>query len=643
MSGWGDSTIKPYLSNDLNIFSQDACMAETEDMATCDWDTSTTYEEGNNTLQDISTEKYPPSTLAYFSDPIEDADYLEEPADMDITEESYLYEEQTESCGVFPDTCDHSLGLSSGAPVVAGALAVAYVFPPALAVSILAHAFVLPILFYNFLKVEGNKEEQYIEVIHMADNANREEESITKENDEIKIAENLKPEKSAHEKIEKPKKEEIKKEKKKKEIPEEEEKEMEEVEIELVQLENSGLHFVDIQNNETDKPPANAKYFAPINSIVEEETRALRTNLDHDDGESTPPEKESIIDDEKPGDAPVNLSAHEIEEPEDPPLQEKGDKNDPEEEVYYPQTKVTTVPSEEGKESEPFQEPPQESISSPTEEETPVEKPKPLTPDNAPPLHIAISENGEFIDTETGEPIKSISEIQHEKQKKSIITKDESGSGDESKGPGADINLSYVQLDGLFGVQLEEDKRAYEAAKKSKTKGGFTKNIDKVMSQLENFNPDVKPGNQTALNAAYHPFAKYITAFHRKLHPQWGDGYIASLMNLPSSHSHNDMSLFCKLEIVINSDGSIEKITVVRHSGRLAYDVAAIDAVYDGAPYPPPPDIIKSYNGKTYFRWGFHRDCNQCGVWLAEPYIITDPEASKTKVKKPQKETPPVK
>ena len=495
-------------------------------------------------------------------------------------------------------------------------------------VSLLVHHAVLTIFFHPPEEPQQVEEEKQYEIITLSDYTPEveeyvgpmvpvEEEALDREPDEDRLV--AMKQKNRINKKEKLKKEEKKKEKKKEE--KKEEKEVEELESDVEPF--KGLHFVDIKNNKSDEPPKKAEYFAPINSKTDEETRAERTNLDHDDGASSPAESDFF--DEETGDSDTQHAAHEVE-PKDFVLQEKGNENKEESEEL-----VTQTP--EPSSSAPAKE---ETVSQDMQLEKFIVKPMPITPDNAPELDIHITENGQIVDSLTGEPLLSMTQFFNETKKKKKKTKSSGAEG--GKGSGKEMDLAWTDVEGMFGKQMKKEKEAYEKAKKSQTKGGFTKNIDKVMSQLENFTPDVKPGNQTALNAAYHPFAEYITAFHRKLHPQWGDGYIAALMTKSSGHPHNDMNLLCKLEFVVDKDGSIGKVTVVKSSGDLSYDVAAIDAIYGGQPYPPPPDIIKSYNGKVYMRWGFYRDCNQCGVWLAEPYIIPAPASPIKKIKKPPKE-----
>ena len=51
----------------------------------------------------------------------------------------------------------------------------------------------------------------------------------------------------------------------------------------------------------------------------------------------------------------------------------------------------------------------------------------------------------------------------------------------------------------------------------------------RVQSALENFIPEVKPGNQTALNTRAAPFAAFIARMHRSIHELWGFGFLEEL------------------------------------------------------------------------------------------------------------------
>src|SRR4029453_9682626 len=113
-----------------------------------------------------------------------------------------------------------------------------------------------------------------------------------------------------------------------------------------------------------------------------------------------------------------------------------------------------------------------------------------------------------------------------------------------------------------------------------KKRGRFADRLDKIKSALENFIPEVRPGNQTALNTRAAPFAAFIARMHRSIHELWGFGFLEELEAKPASSPFNNRTLLSKLEIVLNGDGTVDKVTVIRPSGYLPYDVAAIDVVY---------------------------------------------------------------
>jgi TonB family protein len=86
--------------------------------------------------------------------------------------------------------------------------------------------------------------------------------------------------------------------------------------------------------------------------------------------------------------------------------------------------------------------------------------------------------------------------------------------------------------------------------------------------------------------------------------------------------------LVTTVEIVINADGSLDRVGVVRASGNLMYDFGAFNAVQRGAPYPPTPEKIRSPDGRVYIKWALHRNESQCGTWNAEAFILKNPPRS---------------
>ncbi len=186
------------------------------------------------------------------------------------------------------------------------------------------------------------------------------------------------------------------------------------------------------------------------------------------------------------------------------------------------------------------------------------------------------------------------------------------------------LAISGKQFEYLFGADAEADRRLAQTLR-STHQGKFQQKIGRVKAALENFIPEVRPGNQTALNTRAAPFAAYITRMHRSIHQLWGFGQMEDWDEKPGSSPYNNPNLLTTLELVLNGDGTIDKVTVVKASGYLPYDVAAIDVAYSAGPYPDPPREIRSANGKIYIHWRFYRDGRACGPAGVDYFILNNP------------------
>jgi TonB family protein len=145
---------------------------------------------------------------------------------------------------------------------------------------------------------------------------------------------------------------------------------------------------------------------------------------------------------------------------------------------------------------------------------------------------------------------------------------------------------------------------------------------DEFRRAVEHYQPGVKRGQVVALGPAADSYAAYLQAFHRPLHLEFAHEFLGRLGRHASQFG--DLRLRTKLEIVIEPDGSLNRVGIIRSSGDILYDFQAFNAVQRGAPYPPPPVEVRSPDGRTYLRWTLHRNESQCGAWNAEPYILSD-------------------
>lgn len=190
--------------------------------------------------------------------------------------------------------------------------------------------------------------------------------------------------------------------------------------------------------------------------------------------------------------------------------------------------------------------------------------------------------------------------------------------------PGLNTPLSFQDYERIMGKDKVDEERQVAARKMSSKKGRWERKLEAVKSSLENFVPDVRPGNQTALKTRAHPFAVYIARMHRRIHELWGFGFLETLDSKGASYPLNDPNLWVNLELSINPDGTMHKVTIAKTSGQTEFDVAAIDTVLSSAPYEPTPEAIRSVDGRIYLRWGFYRNWRQCGTFNSEPYILTE-------------------
>ncbi|MCW5807537.1 MAG: energy transducer TonB [Deltaproteobacteria bacterium] len=190
--------------------------------------------------------------------------------------------------------------------------------------------------------------------------------------------------------------------------------------------------------------------------------------------------------------------------------------------------------------------------------------------------------------------------------------------------PGLNTPLAFEDYQRIMGKDKIEEEREVAARKASSQKGRWEKKLAAVRSALENFVPDVRPGNQTALKTRAHPYALYVARMHRRIHELWGFGFLEQLDDKPADYPLNNPDLWVNLELSVNPDGTLHKVTIAKTSGKTEFDVAAIDTVISAAPYETTPEAIRSVDGRIYLRWGFYRNWRQCGTFNVEPYILTE-------------------
>jgi outer membrane biosynthesis protein TonB len=190
--------------------------------------------------------------------------------------------------------------------------------------------------------------------------------------------------------------------------------------------------------------------------------------------------------------------------------------------------------------------------------------------------------------------------------------------------PGINSPLAFEDYQRIIGKDKVEDERQVAARKLSMKKGRWERKLEALRSTLENFTPDIRTGNQTALKTRAQPFAVYLARMHRRIHELWGFGFLEFLDGKGSDYPLNNFELWTDIELAINPDGTVFKATIAKTSGNLEFDVAAVDTMISAAPFEATPEVIRSVDQRVYLRWGFYRDWRQCGTFNAHPFILTD-------------------
>jgi TonB family protein len=133
----------------------------------------------------------------------------------------------------------------------------------------------------------------------------------------------------------------------------------------------------------------------------------------------------------------------------------------------------------------------------------------------------------------------------------------------------------------------------------------------------------VRPGNQRALNETVVVWAHYLNALHNQIHPAFADSFLASIEGRDAGDGLDNPRLTTSLEIVLDARGRMSALGVVRSSGQITFDLAALEAVTRSGPYPQPPPELRSSDGNVYIHWEFHRDpVFACSTMNARPFRL---------------------
>lgn len=199
-------------------------------------------------------------------------------------------------------------------------------------------------------------------------------------------------------------------------------------------------------------------------------------------------------------------------------------------------------------------------------------------------------------------------------------------------GPNGKISLNWNGFVQAVGEEELEKQRAAAGKKvRSEHRGRYdTNKFERWLPDIENYDPSVKVGNQTALNAAQSAFATYLSTIHNAIHPIFAEEFLGLLNGLPRGHELNE-HLVAHVEIILSRDeGKILKMGITKRSGSTVFDAAALEAINRAGPFGAAPETIVSADGNVYLHWEFHRDpVDACSTRNAKPFIVKDPKPIK--------------
>jgi TonB family protein len=148
--------------------------------------------------------------------------------------------------------------------------------------------------------------------------------------------------------------------------------------------------------------------------------------------------------------------------------------------------------------------------------------------------------------------------------------------------------------------------------------------VDKWRAATTGYASAVVVGNQVPLGPAAVSFARYLNGMHNRIHAHFANEFLAFLDTQPATDPKNDKSLVVRLEIVVAPDGHILRMGVVKASGVLDFDVAALESLDVAQPFGPVPDEIRSVDGNLYLHWELLRDeVYACTTMKARPFRLS--------------------
>ena len=140
--------------------------------------------------------------------------------------------------------------------------------------------------------------------------------------------------------------------------------------------------------------------------------------------------------------------------------------------------------------------------------------------------------------------------------------------------------------------------------------------VDDAQADGAPLHEGIQLGSKTPPGAATAPFAIYVNGMDKRIHPLFAESFLRSLDRFPPEHPLSDKGLVTRVEIILGTNGHLERVGIIKGSGVTAFDIGVLDSIFRAAPFDRPPVAILSTDGKVHVQWEFHRDpASSCNVF----------------------------
>lgn len=172
-----------------------------------------------------------------------------------------------------------------------------------------------------------------------------------------------------------------------------------------------------------------------------------------------------------------------------------------------------------------------------------------------------------------------------------------------------------ARFDELFG---ERTARAAESSRERSRResllGDHAGDWARTREAMENYDVEVSTGTETMLNTRRDDHARFINAFHAKIHDPWWKVLEIMDRRYGPRDSMSNRELTVRLEIRVLGDGKVDRVRIISTSGNTFFDAEAIRVNYDvGVTAQPRADILCE-DGSVYLHWTFSRAPGRCGT-----------------------------